>query len=103
MADKTNFKLVIKQKALLDLEEIWQYTLGNWSNNQAKKYHNLLIKEFKTIQKKPFLGKKYEYFGNCYFKKINSHYIFYFINENTIIISRILHEKMDFPQHITNL
>ena len=100
MASKTSFKLIVKPKVYLDLEEIWQHTLGNWSYNQAKKYHNSFIKEFNTIQKAPFSGKKYDYLNNCYFKKINSPYIFYLVSESSIII--ILHEKMDLPRHILN-
>ena len=38
-------KYRISEKAITDLENIWLYSYKNWSNKQADRYHNLIIRE----------------------------------------------------------
>ena len=40
---KGNYKL--SKEAQIDLEQIWLYTVENWSIDQADRYLNLLIDE----------------------------------------------------------
>ncbi len=67
-------------------------------NKTSCKYYNILISFCKNIATNPFLyGMKYdeiidELFGTC----IKEHIVFYKINNNEIIIIRILHKRMDF-------
>ena len=35
-------KVIFRQKAIYDLNSIWNYTLEQWSENQADKYYALL-------------------------------------------------------------
>ena len=53
-------KVTLRQEAINDLNEIWEYTFFKWSEKQADKYYALL--EFTIIQlgENPDLGKKYE-------------------------------------------
>ena len=92
-------KLISESIANLeDLSNIWRYTAKKWSIKQADKYYNILISFFKNIATNPFLyGMKYaeiidELFGTI----IKEHIVFYKINNNEIIIIRILHKRMDF-------
>ncbi len=98
MAD---YKLTFK--AVADLNSIWNYTADKWSEYQADKYYNLLIESFKDIANNPDLGKQYaEISSDLYGLKVNRHIIFYRAIENKPIeITRILHERMDLKNRIT--
>ncbi len=94
---------VLTNKAVADLNEIWQYTLENWSEKQADKYYKMLLDSCQEIANNPGLGKNYsgiktELFG----LKANRHIIFYRkLNANLIEITRILHERMDLKTRIS--
>ncbi len=93
----------ISKKAERDLLDIWQYTLDNWSKEQANKYLKAILETFEQIGKTPFeIGRSCDYIRIGYRKqKVGKHIIFYKIsNTNIVLISRILHEKMDFERHI---
>ena len=90
-------------KAVADLNEIWEYTLENWSENQADRYYDMLLGLCQDIADNPELGKNYDGIKSDLFGlKANQHVIFYRKSEvNPIEITRILHERMDLKKRIT--
>ena len=93
----------ISKEAEKDLENIWLYTFGNWSIEQAEKYLNLVFDEIDYLCLKPNSGLDYGNIRKGYWRsKVNSHFIFYKINKkrNEIEIIRILHEIMDIENHL---
>jgi toxin ParE1/3/4 len=93
----------IRKEAEKDLENIWLYTFENWSIEQADKYLNLIFDEIDYLCLKPNSGLDYGNLRKGYWRsKVNSHFIFYKINEkqNEIEIIRILHEMMDTENHL---
>lgn len=87
---------VITKKAVTDLEEIWLYTVGKWSEHQADRYYNLIFDEIEYVCKNPNSGRSMEHIRKGYrASKVKSHLIFYRINDNKVEIIRILHERMD--------
>jgi toxin ParE1/3/4 len=40
---------IISEKALEDLNNIWLYTVENWSVKQANKYYNLILDEIEYV------------------------------------------------------
>ena len=46
-------KYRLSNKAVLDLESIWDYTVEKWSENQAELYFNQIIRTCSEIAKKP--------------------------------------------------
>jgi len=95
-------KFELTNKAVADLNGIWEYTLENWSENQADRYYDMLLDICQDIADNPELGKNYggiksELFG----LKANRHIIFYRkSNTRPIEITRILHERMDLKKRI---
>lgn len=83
--------------AVKDLSAIWEYTIENWSEKQAEKYYRLLIDTCVELSKKPKLGKDYsDVYPNLRGQKTAKHLIFFRkIDNKTIEITRILHERMD--------
>ena len=96
-------KYELTNKAVADLNGIWEYTVENWSENQADRYYNMLLDICQDIADNPELGKNYDGIKSDLFGlKANRHVIFYRKSEvNPIEITRILHERMDLKMRIT--
>ena len=96
-------KVIFRQQAIDDLNEIWVYTFEKWSEKQADQYYATL--EFTCIQlgTSPEPGKKYEGItSNLRGHKIGRHIIFYqIITKDEIEIIRILHEQMDLKNRLS--
>jgi len=90
-------KYKISNAAKLDLEDIWLFTLKNWSVDQADRYLNLILDEVEYLSIKPNSGFNFSNVRKGYFRsKVKFHFIFYKVNENQneIEIVRVLHEMM---------
>ena len=53
-------KFYLTKKAVEDLNDIWNYTVENWSENQAEIYYSLLINSCQVLENNPNQGKSYE-------------------------------------------
>ncbi len=93
----------LTNKAVEDLNRIWEYTYDTWSEYQADKYYDLLLNSCLDIANNPELGKNYAGITTKLFGlKVNRHIIFYRKSKNNPIeITRILHEQMDLKNRIT--
>jgi len=93
---------IISTKATEDLEQIWQYTYLQWSEHQADKYYNLIIKKIEFIAQNATVGRTMDDIKEGYrYFPVESHIIFYQISENNkVIVIRILHQQMDIPNRL---
>lgn len=85
-----------------DLNNIWNYTYGEWSEKQADQYYFELLDGCQSLAENPNFGKNYEDIEDQLFGYlINKHLIFYQkINKEEILIVRILHSSMDLKRKI---
>lgn len=92
----------ISEKAVEDLENIWLYTKETWSVIQADRYYNLIIDEIEFLAGNPEGGKPMEHIKKGYrVSKVKSHVIFYRkLDERSIEIIRVLHQKMDIENRL---
>ena len=92
----------LTKKALVDLTEIWNYTVSTWSEDQADKYFDEILNCCQRLAENPLIGKDYsQLIPNLKGTKLNRHIIFYRkMIENTIEIERILHEQMDLKYQL---
>jgi len=95
-------KIIFRQKAIDDLNDIWNYTFLKWSEQQADKYYMTIKMMCNGILVNPTIGKEYKEISKNLFGLISGkHIIFYQILANdTIEIVRILHERMDLKKRI---
>lgn len=95
-------KFKLTNLAVKDLSDIWDYTFDEWSESQADKYYKLLLNACASIAKKPQQGKVYEeIYTDLKGKKASKHIIFYReLEDQTIEITRILHERMDLKNKL---
>ena len=91
-------------KAVKDLEDIWNYTVETWSERQADVYYELLINFCQHIADHPELGKRYDEIAKDLRGCIaNKHVIFYkVISQDEIEVVRILHGRMDVKSRISD-
>ncbi|MGB0885395.1 MAG: type II toxin-antitoxin system RelE/ParE family toxin [Chitinophagales bacterium] len=97
------FSVILRQEAIDDLNDIWNYTFNRWSENQADRYYSTIKYDCKEIGLNPNLGRKYfEINKNLLGLKSGKHIIFYhLVSENEIEIIRILHGRMDLKTKLT--
>ncbi len=93
----------ISSKAEADLDGIWFYTAEKWSFEQAERYLASIRSEIEKIAQNPESGRSYAHvLENCRAYKVKSHYIFYeIISDDHVEILRILHERMDMENRLT--
>ena len=96
-------KVILRQKAIDDLNDIWYYTFEKWSEKQADKYYATIKIACLRIGENPEVGK--EYYGiskNLLGLKSAKHIIFYqLLSENEIEVIRIIHERMDLKNRLS--
>ena len=87
----------ITEKAKSDIEDIWLYTLQNWSIKQADRYYELIMNEILFLSENPSVGSKVDHILKGYrVSRVKSHLIFYkYIPDGFILVIRILHSSMD--------
>jgi toxin ParE1/3/4 len=97
-------KVFLRQEAIDDLNDIWDYTFEQWSENQADKNYATLKFACEKIGENPNIGKEYtEIRKNLLGLKSGKHIIFYhLISEVEIEVIRILHERMDLKNRLTD-
>ena len=95
-------KVILRQEAIDDLNEIWAYTFEEWSEKQADKYYAALEFACMQIGKNPELGKEYDGISNSLLGlRTGKHIIFYqIIAKDEIEVIRILHERMDLKNRL---
>lgn len=95
-------KVIFRQEAINDLNNIWNYTYEKWSENQADKYYTMLKIACEAIGKNPAIGKKYTQISpNLLGLHSGRHIVFYqVVQENEVEIVRILHEQMDLKRRL---
>ncbi len=95
-------KYTLTNKAVADLSDIWNYTVINWSENQADKYYFMLVDACQELAEGKIAGKNYsEINPEILGFKTGQHIVFYRkITEAEIEITRILHFQMDLKNRI---
>ena len=84
-----------------DLEDIWRYTFARWSVTQADTYHNSLIDAFNALSAGQGQFRKISALDRIYlYCPSGSHNIFFREQETSIVIIRVLHNRMDPSRHL---
>lgn len=79
-----------------DLENIWGYSLENWSIKQADRYINEIVGQIEKVCLNPEIGRTiFESKPDHRLSKINSHLIIYKVEDQILKVDIILHERMD--------
>lgn len=92
----------LTNKAVLDLSEIWEYTVATWSERQADKYYFMLLDTCQELADGKVTGKNYLEIGTEIFGfRAGQHILFYRrLSHDIVEIARILHIQMDLKNRI---
>ena len=89
-------KIRFSHTAEQQLEEIWIYTLSEWSENQANRYVSEIEDAFKCLLDNPLIGKaRPEIDIGLRSFAVQKHIVYYRVCETFIEIIGILHCHMD--------
>ncbi len=90
----------ISRLALKDLDDIWVYTAEQWSIQQANKYYKEIFEVINEICTNSALGIPIDDIKRGHRKiHVKSHMIIYKVQQKTIYVDRILHQKMDYDNN----
>lgn len=93
--------LILSPRAHRDIEEIWDYTAKHWSKKQAELYIRQLAQQLEYIAANPNMALDCSEVRVGYYKfRCGSHYAFFKLLPDGINVIRILHERMNFEQHL---
>jgi toxin ParE1/3/4 len=88
--------LLFSPKANADLDQIWHYSAKNWGELRAETYLRSIFEAAERLKDNPRLGRSREDVRRGYRSLIiGSHLIFYQLNQETVTVIRILHQRMD--------
>jgi toxin ParE1/3/4 len=91
-----SLKLRITSRAARDIRNIQRYTLENWGPDQAIAYGVALDLAFKALRDQPHLGKSRDELRSGLRRfPIERHTIYYRPKGDTLIIHRIVHQRLD--------
>lgn len=96
------YELILSPLAEEDFADILQYTFETWDKKQVFIYRAVLDRALAMIQKNPRIGMlKPELSPKHRIFSAGQHLIIYYSTENAVMISRILHKRMDYHnQHL---
>lgn len=87
-----------------DLLSIFLYTIEKWGEEQVPVYLGRLDQAFALLAGNPFVVRsksREDLATRCRLFSVVHHFIAYRPEDDHISITRILHESMDFEQHVT--
>ena len=90
-------KFRFTNEAVKDMGDIWFCTKQTWSLEQADRYYNLTLDEIEFVASNAKLGRSIDNIKVGYKStKVKSHVVYYNqIEDDRILIVRILHQRMD--------
>mgnify|MGYP000518813376 CR=1 FL=1 len=89
-------RLAVTEDAAIDLEDIQAYTLTQWGKEQAREYEDALDRAFATLREQPQLGiSRDDLLDGLRGYTVQSHIVFYLIVDDTLVVQRVLHQRMD--------
>lgn len=84
-----------------DIQQLWQSSSQQWGEAQTQVYIDQLEQAILTLQENPQIGIVCDEIREGYRKyHINRHMIFYRLTPKKIFIVHVLHDRMDFTQHL---
>jgi len=83
-----------------DLEDILVYSLHEWSVEQADSYINDVIDAFEGLRDDSKRGRFADIRPGYLKYSVGSHVIYFREHENTLLVVRILHGRVDVGRHL---
>ena len=91
----------LSKAAATDIEDIFEYGVFHFGLDQAKNYIQTMEQHFLLLSDNVGLGREAEELSDGLRRfSYGSHIIFYLPIPKGILVVRVLHQSMDFEQHL---
>jgi len=91
----------IQPEAEKDLEAIWHYSVENWGINKALEYLDGIDKAFHLLASNPNISNLFqEFIPPVRIHHHKKHLIVYILEEDKVVIIRVLHESMSLDKQL---
>ena len=98
MANKRIYRL--SPLAEQDLEDIWLYTLREWSADQADRYYHSIIAAIEGLLVRRHIPQLTDILPDYWKFKVGRHVIYFKEHDDYLDVIRILHVRMDVENHL---
>jgi len=97
-------RLVVRPVARRDLAQIWSYTAEAWGIAQADSYVGDIDACLRKLLEFPEIGSRVEGLPEQYRKvPSGSHRIIYRMEDNKLMVVRVIHEREDVPEGLDDI
>ncbi|AVO44302.1 type II toxin-antitoxin system RelE/ParE family toxin [Phreatobacter cathodiphilus] len=94
-------KLALTPAAEQDLSDIFDYSADTWGTDRAVAYVRMLQAAIERLLRFPELGRSAEAVGSgLRILMAGSHIVIYRLQPETIVVIRILHQRMDVEESL---
>lgn len=94
-------RFIVSPRARADIDDIWDYTARQWGTRQAEIYLRLLQAAVDAVASDPEVGPTCDDVRPGYRKyRVGSHVLFYRVTASSVVVVRILHQRMDVDRHL---
>lgn len=96
----TEHALILSPEAELDILTVLEYTEGKWGKEQADSYNARLESGLNLIKENPSIGRtRADISAKHRSFPIEQHVAVYFVEKNTVYLSRLFHHSKDIVRH----
>lgn len=98
---KETYTLDLTWEAQDDLRDIIQYTLETWGEAQALAYREKMVTGLEALRRNPRIGRlREDILPNYRIYSVGEHIVIYWLTSGAVIVTRILHGRMDPNRHL---
>lgn len=91
----------LTNKAYNDLKAIAKYTQTTWGVEQRSEYLSRLDQSFHLIAENIGIGRNCDHIRSGYYSyPVGKHLVFYKVEEEMVLIVRVLHQNMDIKRQL---
>ncbi len=94
-------RAIVSPRAQADIDDIWDYTAEHWGERQAAVYLDLIKAAVNAVAMDPGVGRNCDQVRPGLRRyQAGSHVVFYRALATTIVVARVLHQRMDVGRHL---
>lgn len=93
-------RVVLTPRAQEDLDDIWDFSAERWGEDRADGYVRGLWAGIRSIADDPRRGHSCDVRDGYFQYSVGRHVLFFKLKPDGVDIIRILHQSMDFKQHL---
>jgi toxin ParE1/3/4 len=93
--------ILLTPRAKADIDDIWSHSQAQWGEERTERYIRDLWRSAERLADDPRRGRPCDEIRPGYIRHAaGSHVIFARLHGDTLIVVRILHQRMDFDRHL---